>query len=97
MLRITRHDTPGQHLALRLEGRLVAQWAELLERECATLLESSDALVVDLCGVVVLDRTGVAALGRLHHAGVAIRGCSDILAGILESEGIPVQRIGEGP
>lgn len=97
MLRISRHDDSASRVTLKLEGRLVAKWAAVLERECSTLLESGAAVELDLSGVVVLDRAGVAALERLHRAGIEVRGCSDIIASVLESEGVPVRRNGCGP
>ena len=92
MLRITRHDESDTRVTLRLEGRLINAWAELLERECSALIGSVAAVSVDLSGVGFVDRSGVKALQRLHRAGVSIRGCSDLIATILESEGIPIGR-----
>ena len=92
MLRITRHDQSAARVTLRLEGRLVNAWAELLERECSALIGSVAAVGVELSGVGFVDRSGVKTLRRLHRAGVSIRGCSDLLATILESEGIPIGR-----
>lgn len=90
VLRITRIAESTTRVALRLEGRIEAQWATLLERECSSLLGYFGAVSVDLAGVVSVDRSGVDALARLHHAGVEIRGASDLLQSILEAEGVPV-------
>jgi len=90
VLRITRYDTPTPAATLRLEGRLVEASAALLEHECSVLRDSLGSVAIDLSGVAVVDRLGVEALQRLHRTGVAIRGCSDLIASILQAEGIRV-------
>ena len=90
VLRITRDEKPP-HVTLRLEGRLIGAWSQLLERECASLLGTIETLTVDLSGVGLIDSSAVAVLGRLQRSGVAITGCSDVVASILESEGIPIR------
>lgn len=92
VLRITRDGDPSTRATLRLEGRIEGASTALLERECAHLRDVFGALAVDLSGVIVVDRSGVDVLKRLHLAGVEIRECSDLIASILEGEGIPVHR-----
>jgi anti-anti-sigma regulatory factor len=96
MLRITRENTEWGAITLKVEGRLVQELADLLEQECSTLRPFSDGLTLDLSGVTFVDRCGVQALKRLHGAGCVIRGCSDLVASILEVEGIRVD-CGGGP
>jgi hypothetical protein len=38
MLRIQRNEVNTHTVALVLQGRIVAEWADLLERECAELM-----------------------------------------------------------
>ncbi len=91
VLRITRED--GSHRAtLRLEGRVIAQWAALLERECSDLLRSGGAVSLDLASVSFVDRAGVEALERLSRLGIEIRCRSGPVACVLEGEGIRVTR-----
>jgi len=90
VLRITRQDESGARVTLRLQGRLIGAWAELLERECLPLVGPDAAVGVELSGVAVIDRAGVAALRRLHRVGVSIHGCSELIATILLGEGIPI-------
>ena len=89
-LRITRERGSRFRARLRLEGRVVAEWAALLERECLDLLLSRGAVSLDLAGVVFVDRAGVEVLGRLSHMGVEIRCRSRLIASVLEGEGIRV-------
>lgn len=97
MLRITRDRPSAARAYLRLEGRLVGSWATIVELECSALLRGVATVGVDLSGVDVLDRSGVEALERLHRLGVEIRGCSDLVASILEGEGIPAARVSDEP
>ena len=92
MLRITREEGSGSWVRFRLEGRLVAEWAALLERECFPVLRSRGAVSHDLAGVSFVDRAGVEALERLSRAGVEIRCGSEPVASVLEAEGVRVTR-----
>jgi len=92
MLRITRHDRSSSRVTLRLEGWLVAAWTAVLEHECSDLRASGLGVDIDLSGVGVVDRAGLTLLERLQRQGVEISGGSDIIASILENEGIPVRR-----
>jgi len=73
MLRITHGEETGNRATLRLEGTIGAEWAELLERECAALLGTGTAVSLDLSGVLLVGTAGLDALARLDHAGVEIR------------------------
>ena len=91
-LRLTREEGSRSQALLRLEGRVVAGWAALLERECSRLLRSGSAVSLDLAGVNFVDRAGVEVLERLSRAGVEIRCRSGPVAGVLEGEGVRVTR-----
>jgi anti-anti-sigma regulatory factor len=92
MLRI-RHDVmAAREVTLFLQGRIVAEWAELLERECDRLILSGYRVVLDLSEVVFIGRSGVEVLGRVGHAGVRIVGCTALVVAMLEHEGIVAER-----
>jgi anti-anti-sigma regulatory factor len=92
MLRIRRDDLNSHETHLLLQGRIVAAWAEMLERECGELSRSGFHVVLDLSDVIFVARTGLEALGRLACAGVGITGASPLIAAMLEQEGIPANR-----
>ena len=92
-LRITRKE--GSR-TLKLEGRLVAEWAALLERECFDLRRSRGAVNLDLADVSFVDRAGIEALDRLSRAGVDIHCRSGPVASVLEGEGVRVTRDVDG-
>jgi anti-anti-sigma regulatory factor len=88
VLRIQRYDVNPRTVSLALQGRIVAEWADLLERECAELMRSELRVVLDLSEVVFIGRSGVEALGRLARAGAQVVGCTPLIAAMLEQEGI---------
>jgi anti-anti-sigma regulatory factor len=92
MLLIQRNDVGTQTVALILQGRIVAEWADLLERECQELGRSGLRVVLDLSDVVFIGRSGLEVLGRLGREGVSISGCSPLIAAMLEQEGIAAKR-----
>jgi anti-anti-sigma regulatory factor len=92
VLRIQRNDVNARTVTLALQGRIVAEWADLLERECADVMRSKLRVVLDLSEVVFIGRHGVETLGRLGRAGVRFTGCTPLVAAMLEQEGITVRR-----
>jgi anti-anti-sigma regulatory factor len=95
-LRITRRTGSRSRATLVLEGKVAAEWADLLERECSDLLRSRRAVSLDLAGVTFVDRAGVRTLGRLSRKGVEILCRKGPVACVLEGEGIRVTQDGVG-
>jgi len=92
MLHIHHDILAANEVTLRLQGRIVAEWAQLLERECRGLMRFGHRVVLDLSDVVFIGRSGVEVLGRMGRAGVRIVGCTSLIAAMLEQEGIAVAR-----
>ena len=95
-LRITRKKRSRSRATLVLEGKVAAEWVDLLERECSDLLRLRLAVRLDLAGVTFVDRTGVRTLRRLDRKGVEIRCRPGPVASVLEGEGIRVTQDGAG-
>ena len=91
MLRIRHEDLDSEKVVLHLDGSVVAEWADLLERVCADAGRPGRRVVVDLAGVVFIGRSGFQALGRLSRSGVGITGASPLIADMLESDGIELE------
>ena len=89
MLRLTRVSENGSVVMLRLEGRIVGEWAEFLERECDALLGTRRAVRMDLSGVGYADRNGVAALRRLRSRPLEIANTPPLIQHLLEQDGPP--------
>ena len=88
VLRIRQRNGADSGSILMLEGRILAEVADLLERECFELLRSRDEVSVDLSEVSFVDKAGVKVLLQLHLAGVEIRCRPGAVASVLEGEGI---------
>jgi ABC-type transporter Mla MlaB component len=87
-LRITRESESRFRVTLRLDGRLVGEWAVLLERECAALRRGSATVLIDLAAVRFVDLEGIAVLRRLDAAGTEIHCPPGAVASVLEAEGV---------
>jgi len=96
VLRITEHEGSDAGAVLRLEGRVVAEWAALLEQACSELLTRRDEVSLDLAGVSFIDQAGVEALRRLSLAGAEILCTSGPVASVLEGVGIHVTLDAQG-
>ena len=92
MLRITRLDVDVHRVTLVLEGHILLEWADLLERECEELSRSAFEVSLDFSDVFFIGRTGFEALTRLSQAGVKIFGCSPLIADMLQHAGIAARR-----
>ena len=80
-------------MVLTLQGHIVAEWAEVLERECLEARRAGLRVVLDLSGVSFVGCSGIDVLGRLERAGVVtIVGCPPLIAETLEQDGIEVGR-----
>ena len=83
LFRITRVvEGPGR-TTLRVEGRIVAEWVSVLERECWLALEDNGPVRLDLSAVVFADGLGVAALRRFRGNGLEIINCPQFIEELL--------------
>ena len=92
MLRILRDDVTSGWIVLTLQGHLVTEWADVLERECLELRRSGRRVTLDLSALGFIGRHGVTVLGRLQQTGVEIVGGSPLVVDMLEQEGIEVKK-----
>jgi anti-anti-sigma regulatory factor len=88
MLRIVRNQLDAHHVVLGLQGQIVREWAELLERECVELGRAGVRIALDLSEAVLIDRAGFEVLSRLSRAGVGIIACPPLIAEALREQGI---------
>ena len=95
MLRMLREKQGSRRVVLIVEGRIVGEWADVLEDECLRLIRSGFSVALDLSDVVFISRRGVQALDRLVRIGTQIRNCSPLIADLLEQEGITIIRKNE--
>ena len=65
---------------LKLEGRLVGRWVELLAEACRSETFGEDGvLTLDLSGVTIASKEGISLLQSLRDQGVKFVSCSPFL------------------
>jgi anti-anti-sigma regulatory factor len=88
MLRLTKAAQNGSAMTLRVEGRIVGEWAAFLERECAALVQDSRPVYLDLSDVTYIDTIGVGMLNRLAPGRFTITNCPPLIRELLGGEGL---------
>lgn len=83
MLRISRVAESPSLATLRVEGRVVAEWVPVLERECRLALQENGHVRLDLSAVTFADDRGVAALRRLGSNALEIINCPEFIGELL--------------
>ncbi len=79
MLRISHLEREDGSNLLKLEGRLVGPWVDLLRDHSAELAANGVAVALDLCQVSFASREGLELLDRLKANGVDCVAVSPIL------------------
>lgn len=86
MLRISRvAESPSLAATLRVEGRVVAEWVPVLERECWLALQENGRVRLDLSAVTFIDGRGVAALRRLGAHALEMINCPEFIEELLRT------------
>jgi len=85
VLRISKAAASPSLATLRVEGRVVAEWVPVRERECRLALRESGHVQLDLSAVTFVDSRGVAALRRLGANAVEIINCPEFIGELLRT------------
>jgi ABC-type transporter Mla MlaB component len=85
VLRISRAAESPSLATLRVEGRVVAEWVPVLERECWLALQENLHVQLDLSAVTFVDRRGVAALRHLGANALEIVNCPEFIGELLRT------------
>jgi anti-anti-sigma regulatory factor len=86
MLRINRVSHPDQPTTLKLEGKLLGPWVDVLRDACSSPAFPSDRVRLDLSAVQFVDAAGARLLEELIGEGVQIIACSGYIAELLHVE-----------
>ena len=79
MLRITTAQPGPGEITLRIEGRLVTDWVNELERVCREALDSGSVVHIDFGDVRFVDRAGVRMLQRVACERLRIVNCPPLV------------------
>lgn len=89
MLRITTIWANGSPLTLKLEGKIFAEWVDLLEQECLLRAAQHEEIILDMAGVTYLDDRGITMLRSLPDRYVSLANSSDFVVELLEKGELP--------
>jgi len=83
MLRITKVADGSGAVTLKVEGRIVSEWVQVLERECLEGLRKKREVVLDFADVAFVDGQGIRMLRRLRTRAVQLVNVSALLEDLL--------------
>lgn len=86
MLRITPLAPVHEVRRLKLEGRLIGDWVEVLKLEIERAQGEDSELELELAGVEFADSEALTLLLAVADQGVRLVGCSPLLTSLLESK-----------
>ena len=84
MLRITKLIETPFEVTLKLEGKIVSDWVELLEREIRTLLNEGRTVKLDCSGVKYVDERAVALLRSMAGRKLKIVNTTALIEDLME-------------
>src|SRR5262249_35415978 len=76
----------GTAQTLKLEGKLLGPWVEVVRDACEAGTGDMDRIQLDLCGVTFADAAGITLLRDLLSQGVVVAACSGFVAELLHLE-----------
>ena len=87
MLRITEEAQSSSCVTLKVEGRIVSSWVDLLEHKCYTLRQNENSVVLDFSEVTFIDAQGLAMLKRLASPQLRVVNSPPFIEELYETEG----------
>jgi anti-anti-sigma regulatory factor len=87
MLKITMIQESRSDVLLKLEGKITAQWATLLDSECRSFLRQGKILHLDCSHVDFIDAKGVKVLNNLPRTQVTLTSAPGYVTGLLQIGG----------
>lgn len=89
MLRITPVRKDRGTVTLKLEGKIHADWAGLLEQECLRLVHQQEEVLLDFSAVSYVDPDGIQVVRDLPNGHIHIINCPRFIAELLDRGGQP--------
>lgn len=87
MLKITKIQESRSEVLLKLEGKITAEWANLLDGECRLLLREKKAVFLDCAHVDFIDARGVEVLNNLPRTQVTLMSAPGYVTELLQTGG----------
>lgn len=89
MLKITTAERSRHRVVLKLEGKIIEQWAALLDHECRTALLHHNQVELDCAAVDFMDQKGIEVLKHLPRKHVMLIGAPGFVMELLQTGGRP--------
>jgi ABC-type transporter Mla MlaB component len=87
MLKITKVQESKNDVLLKLEGKITAEWATLLDGECRVLLQEKKAVYLDCAHVDFIDAKGAEVLNNLPRTQVTLMSAPGYVTELLQTGG----------
>ena len=87
MLKITKIIDSRSGVLLKLEGKITAQWAALLDGVCRSLLRQEKTVYLDCANVDFIDARGVEVLNNLPRTQVSLMSAPGYVTELLQIGG----------
>ena len=87
MLKITKIQESRSDVLLKLEGKIIAEWAVLLDGECRVFLREKKAVYLDCSKVDFIDARGVQVLNSLPRTHVTLMSAPGFVTELLQIGG----------
>ena len=84
MLKITKIQESRSDVLLKLEGKITAQWAALLDGVCRSLLRQEKTVYLDCTNVDFIDARGVEVLNSLPRTQVTLMSAPGYVTELLQ-------------
>ena len=84
MLKITKIQESRSDVLLKLEGKITAQWAALLDGECRSLLRQEKTVHLDCANIDFIDARGVEVLNNLPRMQVTLMSAPGFVTELLQ-------------
>ena len=84
MLKITKIQESRSDVLLKLEGKITAQWAALLDDECRSLLRQEKTVHLDCTNVDFIDARGVEVLKGFPRTQVTLMSAPGYMTELLQ-------------
>jgi anti-anti-sigma regulatory factor len=87
MLKITKIQESASDVLLKLEGKVMEQWAALLDGECRAYLRQQKSVFLDCSHVDYIDGRGVEVLNAFPHSHVTLMSAPALMTELLHIGG----------
>jgi anti-anti-sigma regulatory factor len=87
MLKITKVEENGTKVLMKLEGKVMGQWAALLDGECRSFIRQKKAVHLECSNVDFVDDKGIEVLNNLSRMQVTLMSAPGFVTELLQIGG----------